>query len=86
METVILTTYKIPGLPMPIKIASTIEPKKEQIYNKLIELLNQYNIEGDIQFKKLLVENENSMYIYELGEKRCMVLVEKLEKVKEFDV
>ncbi|WP_043933798.1 hypothetical protein [Bacillus sp. EB01] len=86
METVILTTYKIPGLPMPIKIASTIEPKKEQIYNKLIELLNQYNIEGDIQFKKLLVEKENSMYIYELGEKRCMVLVEKLEKVKEFDV
>jgi hypothetical protein len=86
LETVILTTYKIPGLPMPIKIASTIEPKKEQIYNKLIELLNQYNIEGDIQFKKLLVEKENSMYIYELGEKRCMVLVEKLEKVKEFDV
>ncbi|OCA90721.1 hypothetical protein A8F94_02260 [Bacillus sp. FJAT-27225] len=86
METVILTTYKIPGIPMPIKIASTIEPKKEQIYNKLIDLLNQYNIEGEIQFRKLLVEKENSMYIYELGDKRCMVLIEKLEKVKEFDV
>lgn len=85
METVILVTYKIPGIPMPIKIASTIEPKKEQIHNKLLELMEEYHISGEIQFRKLLVEKENSMYIFELGEKRCMVLVEKLEKIIEFD-
>ncbi|RHW42165.1 hypothetical protein D1B31_05895 [Neobacillus notoginsengisoli] len=85
METVILVTYKIPGIPMPIKIASTIEPNKEQIHNKLLELMEENHINGDIQFRKLLVEKENSMYIFELGEKRCMVLVERLEKIIEFD-
>ncbi|WP_059170676.1 hypothetical protein [Bacillus sp. FJAT-27445] len=85
MDTVILVTYKIPGMPMPIKIASTIEPNKEQIYHKLTELVKENSIEGDIQFRKLLVEKENSMYIFELGDKRCMVLVEKLAKIKEFD-
>ncbi|WP_409270250.1 hypothetical protein V1499_12510 [Neobacillus sp. SCS-31] len=85
MDTVILVTYKIPGMPMPIKIASTIEPNKEQIFHKLTELVKENNMEGDIQFRKLLVEKENSMYIFELDGKRCMVLVEKLAKIKEFD-
>ncbi len=85
MDSVILVTFKIKGIPIPIKIASTNEPTREQILKKITDLANGYDLSGDIQFKKLLKENGHKMYIYEIGDRKCMVLVEKLEKIKEFE-
>jgi phage regulator Rha-like protein len=85
LDSVILVTFKIKGIPIPIKIASTNEPTREQILKKITDLANGYDLSGEIQFKKLLKENGHKMYIYEIGEKKCMVLVEKLEKIKEFE-
>lgn len=85
MDSVILVTFKIKGIPIPIKIASTNEPTREQILKKITDLANGYDLSGEIQFKKLLKENGHKMYIYEIGDKKCMVLVEKLEKIKEFE-
>lgn len=85
MDSVILVTFKIKGIPIPIKIASTNEPTREQIQKKITDLANGYDLSGEIQFKKLLKENGHKMYIYEIGDKKCMVLVEKLEKIKEFE-
>lgn len=85
MDSVILVTFKIKGIPIPIKIASTNEPNREQIFKKITDLANGYDLSGEIQFKKLLKENGHKMYIYEIGDKKCMVLVERLEKIKEFE-
>ncbi|MGV2939016.1 hypothetical protein AB5I83_05450 [Mesobacillus sp. LC4] len=85
MDSVILVTFKIKGIPIPIKIASTNEPTREQILKKITDLANGYDLSGEIQFKKLLKENGHKMFIYEIGDKKCMVLVEKLEKIKEFE-
>ena len=85
MDSVILVTFKIKGIPIPIKIASTNEPTREQILKKITDLANGYDLSGEIQFKKLLKENGHKMYIYEIGDKKCMVLVEKLEKIKELE-
>ncbi|WNF20869.1 hypothetical protein [Mesobacillus jeotgali] len=85
MDSVILVTFKIKGIPIPIKIASTNEPTREQILKKVTDFANGYDLSGEIQFKKLLKENDHKMYIYEIGDKKCMVLVEKLEKIKEFE-
>lgn len=85
MDSVILVTFKIKGIPIPIKIASTNEPTREQILKKVTDLANGYELSGEIQFKKLLKENGHKMYIYEIGDRKCMVLVERLEKIKEFE-
>ena len=85
MDSVILVTFKIKGIPIPIKIASTNEPTREQILKKILDLAKGYNLIGEIQFKKLLKENGHKMYIYEIGDRKCMVLVERLEKIKEFE-
>ncbi|MBT2644128.1 hypothetical protein J7I80_17935 [Bacillus sp. ISL-41] len=85
MDSVILVTFKIKGIPIPIKIASTNEPTREQILKKITDLANGYDLSGEIQFKKLLKENGHKMYIYEIGDRKCVVLVEKLEKIKEFE-
>ncbi|RSD26092.1 hypothetical protein [Mesobacillus subterraneus] len=85
MDSVILVTFKIKGIPIPIKIASTNEPTREQILKKISDLANGYDLTGEIQFKKLLKENGHKMYIYEIGNRKCMVLVERLEKIKEFE-
>jgi phage regulator Rha-like protein len=85
LDSVILVTFKIKGIPIPIKIASTNEPSREQILKKILDLAQVYNLIGEIQFKKLLKENGHKMYIYEIGDRKCMVLVERLEKIKEFE-
>lgn len=85
MDSVILVTFRIKGIPLPIKIASANEPSRDQITKKVSDLAKGYDFIGDIQFKKLLKENDQKMYIYEIGERKCMVLVEKLEKIKKFD-
>jgi phage regulator Rha-like protein len=85
LESVVLVTFKIKGIPIPIKIASTNEPSREQILKKISDLANGYDLSGEIQFKKLLKENGHKMYIYEIGDRKCMVLVERLEKIKEFE-
>lgn len=85
MDSVILVTFKIKGIPIPIKIASTKEPSREQILKKVTDLAKGYDLIGEIQFKKLLKENGHKMYIYEIGDRKCMVLVERLEKIKEFE-
>ncbi|WLR57111.1 hypothetical protein LC048_09715 [Mesobacillus subterraneus] len=85
MESVVLVTFKIKGIPIPIKIASTNEPSREQILKKISDFANGYDLSGEIQFRKLLKENGHKMYIYEIGERKCMVLVERLEKIKEFE-
>ena len=85
MDNVILVTFKMKGIPIPIKIASAIEPSRDQIMKKLSDLAKGYDLNGEIQFKKLLKENDQKMYIYEIGDRKCMVLVEKLEKIKEFE-
>lgn len=85
MDSVILVTFKIKGIPIPVKIASTNEPTREQILKKISDLAKGYDLIGEIQFKKLLKENGHKMYIYEIGDRKCMVLVERLEKIKEFE-
>lgn len=85
MESVILVTFKIKGIPIPIKIASTNEPSRDQIVKKISDLASGYDLSGEIQFKKLLKENGHKMYIYEIGDRKCMVMVERLEKIKEFE-
>lgn len=85
MDSVILVTFKIKGIPIPIKIASATEPSREQIVKKISDLAKGYDITGEIQFKKLLKENGHKMYIYRIGDRKCMVLVERLEKIKEFE-
>lgn len=86
METVILVTFKITGLASPpIQVASVHEPSRDHIYEKLEELAREHRLYGEIQFKKLLQEKGHKMYIYQIGDHKCMVLVEKLEKVIEFD-
>jgi len=85
LDSVILVTFKIKGIPIPIKIASTTEPSKDQILKKITDLANGYDLSGQIQFKKLLKEHGHKMYIYEIGDKKCIVLVERLEKIKEFE-
>mgnify|MGYP005828127065 CR=1 FL=1 len=84
METVIIVTFKVKGLPVPIKIASPTEPTISQIYKMIADIVKTNNLDGDVQFKKILQENEQKMYIYEIGTRKCVVLVEKLEKVIEF--
>lgn len=85
MDSVILVTFKIKGIPIPVKIASTNEPTREQILKKISDLAKGNDLIGEIQFKKLLKENGHKMYIYEIGDRKCMVLVERLEKIKEFE-
>jgi hypothetical protein len=85
LDSVILVTFKIKGMPIPIKIASTNEPSREQILKKVSDLAKGYDLIGEIQFKKLLKENDQKMYIYEIGDRKCIVLVERLEKIKEFE-
>jgi hypothetical protein len=85
LESVILVTFKIKGIPIPIKIASTNEPSRDQIVKKISDLASSYDLSGEIQFKKLLKENSHKMYIYEIGDRKCMVMVERLEKIKEFE-
>jgi phage regulator Rha-like protein len=85
LDSVILVTFKINGIPIPIKIASTNEPTREQILKKISDLAKGYDLTGEIQFKKLLKESGQKMYIYEIGDRKCMVLVEWLEKIKEFE-
>ncbi len=84
LETVIIVTIKVKGLPVPIKIASQTEPTISQIYKMIADLAEKNDITGDIKFKKILQENEQKMYIYEIGNQKCVVLIEKLEKVIEF--
>jgi len=85
LETVIIATIKVRGLPVPIKIASQTEPTISQIYKMIADLAQKNDIPGDIKFKKILQENEQKMYIYEIGNQKCVVLIEKLEKVIEFE-
>lgn len=85
MESVVLVTFKIKGIGIPIKIASTNEPSRDQILKKISDLASGYGLIGEVQFKKLLKENGHKMYIYEIGDRKCMVLVERLEKIKEFE-
>ncbi|WP_071459765.1 hypothetical protein [Bacillus massilinigeriensis] len=85
MDTVILITFKIPGFDaIPTQIASVYEPSKEQIMEKLVNLAKDFQIEGTIRFKKLLQEKGQKMYIYFIDDHKCVVFVEKLEKVIEF--
>jgi hypothetical protein len=85
LDTVIIVTIKVKGLPVPIKIASQAEPSISQIYKMIADLAKKHDITGDIQFMKILQENEQKMYIYEIGNQKCVVLIEKLEKVIEFE-
>ncbi|MCM3584323.1 hypothetical protein M3182_01030 [Mesobacillus maritimus] len=85
MDKVIIVTFRVKGLPVPIKIASQIEPTINQIMKMVSELAVKNQLEGDIQFRKFLQEKEQKMYIYDIGNRKCMVLVEKLEKVMEFE-
>jgi hypothetical protein len=85
LETVIIVTFKIKGLPLPIKIASQKEPSINQIYKMISDIVEANDFSGEIQFKKFLQESGQKMFIYEIGERKCVVLVEKLEKVIEFD-
>ncbi|WP_210366822.1 hypothetical protein [Bacillus sp. REN3] len=85
MDSVIIVTFKIKGIPIPIKIASSNEPSKDQIQKKITDLAKGYDLIGEIQFKKLLKEKGQKMYIYEIGGRKCIVLVERLEKIKEFE-
>ncbi|MBM4761904.1 hypothetical protein [Bacillus sp. B15-48] len=84
MDTVIIVTLKVNGLPAPIKIASQQEPTIQQIYKMIVDIVEQNDMSRDIQFKKFLQENEQKMYVYEIGERKCVVLVEKLAKVIDF--
>lgn len=85
MDSVVLVTFKLKGVPIPIKIASTNEPSRDQIAKKISDLARGYDLDGEIQFKKLLMENGHKMYIYEIGDKKCIVMVERLEKIQEFE-
>ncbi|KKK37873.1 hypothetical protein WQ57_11900 [Mesobacillus campisalis] len=85
METVTIVTFKVKGLPEPIKIASQYEPSINQIGKMISDIVKANNMSGDIQFKKFLQENGQKMFIYEIGGTKCVVLVEKLEKVIEFE-
>jgi len=85
LDSVIIVTFKIKGIPIPIKIASSNEPSKDQIQKKITDLAKGYDLIGEIQFKKLLKEKGQKMYIYEIGGRKCIVLVERLEKIKEFE-
>lgn len=85
LDTVIIVTIKVKGLPVPIKIASQTEPSISQVYKMIADLAKKNDITGDIQFVKVLQENEQKMYIYEIGNHKCVVLIEKLEKVIQFE-
>ncbi|PLR91157.1 hypothetical protein [Bacillus sp. T33-2] len=85
MDTVILVTFRVNGLPIKIKIASESEPSTDQLYAKIQDIANVYKINGEIHLKKVLHEKGNKMYIYHIGENKCVVLVEKLEKIMELD-
>jgi hypothetical protein len=85
LETVIIVTVKVNGLPAPIKIASQMEPSMDQIEAMVIDLVEKFQLSGEVQFKKRLEENEQKMYIYEIAGRKCLVLVEKLAKVIEFE-
>jgi hypothetical protein len=85
LDTVIIVTIKVKGLPVPIKIASQTEPPISQVYKMIADLAKKNDITGDIQFVKVLQENEQKMYIYEIGNQKCVVLIEKLEKVIQFE-
>lgn len=85
LNTVIIVTVKVNGFPAPIKIASQIEPNMDQINTMVVDLAVKYSVSGKVQFKKFLEEHEQKMYIYEIGDRKCVVLVEKLAKVIEFD-
>jgi hypothetical protein len=85
LETVTIITFKVKGLPEPIKIASQYEPSINQVGKMISDIVKTNSLSGEIQFKKFLQENGQKMFIYEIGERKCVVLVEKLEKVIEFE-
>ena len=85
METVVIITFKIKGFPEPIKIASQNEPQLHQITTMLSELAETKAIDGEIKFKKLLKDHGQKMFIYEIGDRKCVVIVEKLERIMHFD-
>ncbi|WP_174731231.1 hypothetical protein [Mesobacillus harenae] len=85
MDSVILVTIRVKGMQLPIKIASKIEPTKDQIYKKISDLAKAQELTGEIQFKKLIQEKGQKMYIYKIGERRCVVIVEKLQKIIQFE-
>lgn len=84
LDTVIIVTLKVTGLSDPIKIASQTEPAIDQIDQMVVDLVKKNKISGEIHFEKSLQENQQKMYVYKIGQKKCVVLVEKLAKVKEF--
>ncbi|SFA86219.1 MULTISPECIES: hypothetical protein [unclassified Bacillus (in: firmicutes)] len=85
MDTVTLVTFRIKGLLTPIKIASKMAPSQEQIHKKLLDIKQKHQLEGELEFKKLVQEKGKKMYIYKIGDSRCVVMVEKLQKIIEFD-
>ena len=82
MDSVILVTFKIKGIPIPIKIASTNEPSREQLLKKISDLAKGYNLLGEIQFKKLLKESGHKMYIYEIGTGNAWCLWKGLRRLR----
>jgi hypothetical protein len=85
VETVVLVTFRISGLLTPVKIASKTAPNQDQIYKKILDMVKDYNLSGEVQFKKLIQEKGKKMYIYQIAERRCVVIVEKLQKIIEFE-
>ncbi|WML48733.1 hypothetical protein RCG23_00875 [Neobacillus sp. PS3-34] len=84
METVTLVTFKVKGLFSPIKMALKMAPSQEQIYKKILGIMKDHNISGEVQFKRLVQDKGKKMYIYHIGETKCVVMIEKLQKVIEF--
>jgi DNA-binding transcriptional regulator WhiA len=85
MEKVVLIQFLVQGIDqkLPLHIVSKNEPNKNQILEKIMELVNHYDLSTEVHYEKFLQEKSQKVYVYKIGDKSCVVIVERIE-VMEF--
>jgi hypothetical protein len=69
-------------LPNPIKYVSNNEPDKVLILEKIMGIINHYDISKEVTFKSLHQNESQKVYYYKIGEIDCFVLVERVEMIE----
>jgi hypothetical protein len=84
MKTIVLVQFIVDGLQqkLPFQIAAKNEPNKNQILEKIMEIVEHYDLSKEVQFEKFTQEKGQKIYLFKIGEKSCIVIVDRLDIIE----
>lgn len=82
LKTVVLITFMIKGISIPIHITSKNEPNKLQIIETIKDITEHFEISGAIIEDGFNQKKGMKIYKFIIGDKNCVVSVERLDLIE----